>query len=156
MSNEYIERDCLIDMIAERNRNTCNGKMSCIQMKRMVESVPAADVDPVRHGHWYDKGSLSCRCSECGCKSNRENNYCPHCGAKMDLEGQEMTNADMIRSMSNEELAEVFCNADWCNACGQLKQDGTCLAMEMGGPLNPYCKAGCLTWLRQPAGEATR
>lgn len=34
---EYIERDCLIDMIAERNRNTCNGKMSCIQMKRMVE-----------------------------------------------------------------------------------------------------------------------
>lgn len=47
MSNEYIERDCLIDMIAERNRNTCNGKMSCIQMKRMVESVPAADVDPV-------------------------------------------------------------------------------------------------------------
>ena len=41
---EYIERDCLIDMIAERNRNTCNGKMSCIQMKRMVESIPAADV----------------------------------------------------------------------------------------------------------------
>ena len=39
---------------------------------------------------------------------------------------------------------------------GQLKQDGTCLAMEMGGPLNPYCKAGCLTWLRQPAGEAIR
>lgn len=44
---EYIERDCLIDMIAERNRNTCNGKMSCIQMKRMVESIPAAEVVPV-------------------------------------------------------------------------------------------------------------
>lgn len=35
-----------------------------------------------------------------------------------------MTNADMIRSMSDEELAEVFCEADWCNVCGQLKQDG--------------------------------
>lgn len=29
-----------------------------------------------------------------------------------------MTNADMIRAMNDEELAEVFCNADWCNACG--------------------------------------
>lgn len=48
MSKEYIERDCLIDMISERNRNTCNGKMSCIQMKRMVESIPTADVDPVQ------------------------------------------------------------------------------------------------------------
>lgn len=47
MRKEYIERDCLIDMIAERNRNTCNGKMSCIQMKRMVESIPAAEVVPV-------------------------------------------------------------------------------------------------------------
>lgn len=44
---KYIERDRLIDMISERNRNTCNGKMSCIQMKRMVETIPAADVVPV-------------------------------------------------------------------------------------------------------------
>lgn len=49
-----------------------------------------------------------------------------------------MTNADMIRAMNDEELAEVFCNADWCNACGQLKQDGTCRAMEMGGELDTY------------------
>lgn len=60
---------------------------------------------------------------------------------------------DMIRAMSDEELSEIFCVADWCNVCGQLKQDGTCHAIEMGGPLNPYCKAGCLTWLRKPAGE---
>lgn len=69
---------------------------------------------------------------------------------------RQMTNADMIRAMSDEELAEVFCDADWCNACGQLKQDGTCHAMEMGGPLNPYCKAGCLTWLRQSAVEEVK
>lgn len=43
----------------------------------------AANVAPVRHGRWYDKGALSCRCSECGCKSNRESNYCPNCGALM-------------------------------------------------------------------------
>lgn len=37
-----------------------------------------------------------------------------------------MTNAEMIRAMSDEELAEVF------------------------------CKAGCLTWLRQSAVEEAR
>ena len=67
-----------------------------------------------------------------------------------------MTNADMIRSMSDEELDEIFCAADWCKYCGQLKQDGTCHAMEMGGPLDQYCKAGCLTWLRQSAAEEAK
>lgn len=61
MSKKYIERDCLIDMISERNRNTCNGKMSCIQMKRMVESIPDADVAPVVRckecKHWKPSGS---------------------------------------------------------------------------------------------------
>ena len=38
--------------------------------------------EPVVHGRWYDKGSLSCRCSCCGCKSDKEYNYCPNCGAK--------------------------------------------------------------------------
>ena len=34
-----------------------------------------------RAGNWFDVGSLSCRCSECGGKSNRESQYCPNCGA---------------------------------------------------------------------------
>ena len=42
------------------------------------------DVAPVRHAHWFDVGSLSCRCSGCGCKNDRETAYCPHCGALMD------------------------------------------------------------------------
>ena len=41
----------------------------------------------VRHGRWFDKGSLSCRCSKCGCKNYKETQWCPNCGAKMDLEG---------------------------------------------------------------------
>lgn len=36
-----------------------------------------------RKGYWFDVGSLSCRCSECGCKNNKESNYCPECGAYM-------------------------------------------------------------------------
>ena len=33
-------------------------------------------------GEWYDCGSLSCRCSNCGCKSELPTNYCPVCGSK--------------------------------------------------------------------------
>ncbi len=44
---EYIDRGALLDVIAERNRNTCNGTMHCLQMKRIVEAIPAADVVPV-------------------------------------------------------------------------------------------------------------
>lgn len=97
---EYIERGALLELIAERNRNTCNGTMSCLQMKRMVESVPAACVVPVVHGEWIEKeteieiGDMKLKgtfpaCSECGLifvagRLNTEIRYCSNCGAKMD------------------------------------------------------------------------
>lgn len=56
------------------------------EIEQYLELEPAVDAAPVAHGRWYDKGSLSCRCSCCGCKSNKEYNYCPNCGAKMDDE----------------------------------------------------------------------
>jgi hypothetical protein len=49
----------------------------------VIATVPAADVRENVRAHWYDVGSLSCRCSVCGCKSNRETAFCPNCGAKM-------------------------------------------------------------------------
>lgn len=55
-------------------------------LKHKIYDMPTADVAPVRHGRWIDKGSLSCRCSECGCKSTEESPYCHTCGAKMDKE----------------------------------------------------------------------
>lgn len=42
---------------------------------------PLKEIPP---GHWTDKGSLSCRCSECGCKSPKEYPYCPNCGTPME------------------------------------------------------------------------
>ena len=49
-----------------------------------LEKLPAIRIEP-KTGKWVDIGSLSCRCSECGCKNNKESNYCPECGAKMSL-----------------------------------------------------------------------
>ena len=63
---------------------------------RIIEDLPSADVEPVRHGHWEQDGH-HIRCSECGtyfCITDREGdsfpiNYCPCCGARMDGEEQE-------------------------------------------------------------------
>ena len=57
--------------------------------------LPAENVSPVRHGRWvYAKTYYDideCNCSLCGqlmtTAIDKRMNYCPNCGAKMDLEG---------------------------------------------------------------------
>lgn len=57
--------------------------------------IPAADVEPVRHGRWGKKqGGFweFAACSLCGEKTPTVGiipNFCPSCGAKMDLEGND-------------------------------------------------------------------
>ena len=62
-----------------------------------IEAIPAADVEPVRHGHWYNRGGRF-RCSVCDNKAllkdiggtggwsheyeQQKSPYCPNCGAK--------------------------------------------------------------------------
>ena len=58
-----------------------------------LESQPTANVAPVVHGRWIDKGEYAV-CMECGGRSSTQYNgvepiplmtqFCPHCGAKMD------------------------------------------------------------------------
>lgn len=73
-----------------------------------LEAIPAADVEPVRYGRWEEcdwvdvdehgfgtrrafKAGL--RCSQCACVFKKEllwkRNWCPSCGAKMDLEEEQ-------------------------------------------------------------------
>lgn len=66
-----------------------------------------------------------------------------------------MTNADHIRSMTDEELANLLCTADWCETCDQLREEGTCKAMELDGPLSKHCVSAALRWLQQPYKEAS-
>jgi len=66
-----------------------------------IDSIPTADVEPVRHGHWKsitNAGTIwIVECSECGVRAfvtAELDKYCPHCGAKMD--GKETTDADTV------------------------------------------------------------
>ena len=56
--------------------------------------IPAADVQPVRHGRWEEDCSGAAICSVCNEYAFETNThhlcgwfppYCPNCGAKMDL-----------------------------------------------------------------------
>ena len=106
--DEYINRKSLMKRLCER----CNEEMSespcepseCF-IKEVIKTFSAADVAPVRHGRWISVKNPQWpayshdQCSICGwwntknavCrdggKYNRAHslNYCPNCGAKMDL-----------------------------------------------------------------------
>ena len=56
-----------------------------------AENLPAADVAPVRHGHWIEQEKYTFGtmydCSICDNRildNGHSWNYCPNCGAKMD------------------------------------------------------------------------
>lgn len=69
-----------------------DGMFDCDDVINSLESAPAADVAPVRHGHIVtttDRGAVMHQsCSECreelGWKEYP--NYCPNCGARLDLD----------------------------------------------------------------------
>ncbi|MBU5627726.1 hypothetical protein KQI82_12480 [Oscillibacter sp. MSJ-2] len=97
---------------------------------------------------------MSAICNNCpgyaGCALNPDGKPCKRRRKEL---GYYPTNGDRIRAMSDEELAELLCTADWCEECDQLKEGGTCHAMELDGPLSKYCVAAGLKWLAQPAQE---
>ena len=79
---EYIEREKLNDMIEDFCVNET--------FYDALQTIPAADVAPVRHGHWINENFYT-HCSACGKMAiydkygqEFESNFCPNCGAKMD------------------------------------------------------------------------
>ena len=53
----------------------------------VLDTIPAADVAPVRHGRWIASHDEFCQCSLCKYPvyaAWNTTNYCPNCGAKMD------------------------------------------------------------------------
>lgn len=62
-------------------------------ISRVIGAAPTIEAEPIRHGHWiYTERGFPLaygynRCSVCGCSNALTlDNYCPHCGSKMDEE----------------------------------------------------------------------
>ena len=90
---EYIEREDIKELL-ERYGATDDALA-------LIDSVPAVDVVPARHGHWINIPPYQCeagykkgkQCSECyayyvsdGTAPWSNHKYCAECGAKMDGE----------------------------------------------------------------------
>ena len=66
-----------------------------------------------------------------------------------------MTNADRIRAMNDDELAELLISADFCEGCEYCDKVGICRYCEAhpDGVLADGCKQAARKWLQQPAEE---
>ena len=94
---EYIEREATVKLLRSLGSRDYRREKGTIQeaikMVSFSEYTPAADVAPVRHGRWIDKGEYAV-CTECGGRSGTQydgvepiplmTQFCPNCGAKMD------------------------------------------------------------------------
>lgn len=100
--SDYIDRQAAINI----HNNAIDlwkrqlGEGILIAVKKKVEELPSADVEPVRHGEWIygeKDGADGWYCSECefhvpwyyeyygldNINFIRDYHTCPHCGAKM-------------------------------------------------------------------------
>ena len=74
------------------------------------------------------------------------------CGA---YQPKTVTNADRIRAMSDEGLAELLISADFCGECEYCDKVGLCRYYEArpDGVLDDGCKQAAINWLGKPTEE---
>lgn len=95
--DEYIKREAALALVRPDAPEDEKAAVTIATAKKLVRSIlhraPAADVEPVVHGHFVHDGSRIAHgvdwwhCSNCGrLASGVETrfNYCPWCGARMD------------------------------------------------------------------------
>ena len=94
---KYIEREAAIAALDEFRLNQTVSKYATVMQCRaardaisraikVLESLPAADVEPARHGRWVHKillGEQTWFCSECKTIGSPAWKRCPVCEAKM-------------------------------------------------------------------------
>lgn len=101
MVSDYISREALKEIIHAHHYRLADAYgsrdwgMFTIGIDQAIDELPAADVEPVRHGEWVvsrtDRGwncaefPTHCNCSLCNMEISylHKDNYCPSCGAKM-------------------------------------------------------------------------
>ena len=87
----YIKREYAVDAVLDVYYDTPDIDLSGEKFESASLKIQAADVAEVVHGRWIwnEEGEIDWeqfyRCSNCGDKEYWESNFCPNCGAKMDL-----------------------------------------------------------------------
>ena len=111
--SDYISREAALeafenadaDVREDYRYGACDWGFGMKNIQKVLNSVPAADVEPVRHGRWegyihsrycgrdkfgepvYMDGTVYyCSNPKCRRKTVIKENYCPNCGTKMDME----------------------------------------------------------------------
>lgn len=88
---EYIERAAVEKMLEDSQIISDGENCGYCTEDISISSIPAADVAPVIHARWENRpvnGVYDMICTNCGfCPGIRfySSEYCPNCGAKMDL-----------------------------------------------------------------------
>ena len=91
--DEYVTKEQVIDWY--RPYGQTDEPIPFETLVSDLRDMKVADVAPVRHGRWVhehiSEGYAWVMCSECEAVIhkiliNKRLNYCPNCGAKMDLE----------------------------------------------------------------------
>lgn len=87
---DYIEREALLKAISKVGGSPLS-EWDTAGVVSLVANQPAADVAPVRRGHWKRDRENRPICSECAEEPYRNGdynppNYCPNCGAKMEVQ----------------------------------------------------------------------
>ena len=85
---EYIEREKAIKGLDDITSDESCPMFIAAEVDQWMEFIPAADVEPVRHGYWW-VGYFHDRVCSCCCHPDNDlddfpHPYCPNCGAKMD------------------------------------------------------------------------
>lgn len=96
MNNDLISRSALLDSfdvanVTEYDESGCGYVYKAVPLET-IKTAPAVDAAPVRHGKWEKaKAAFHKKCSYCKSVLHmpRERNFCPNCGAKMDVEESE-------------------------------------------------------------------
>lgn len=88
--NEYISKKTIIDALEEENERQPfqpTSIYSCVIP--FIRKLPAAEVQPVKHGKW--DGYICSECNACAdyfisgdFYFDEKPNFCPNCGARMD------------------------------------------------------------------------
>ena len=94
---EYIDKEIVLSLVQPDTPEDDKAAVTIATAKKLVRSIvyrtPTADVAPVVHGRWIEKEKytfgIMYDCSLCEDRildNGHPWNFCPKCGAKMDLE----------------------------------------------------------------------